>query len=380
MIIIVLSSVVLEQFFFSHNQENAFVLTADSVADGLFPQEYSDQLPVHNASIGSAYHWTKPELLIHFWRTPVQQRIITLRYYTPFGAISVITTNRVVTQIPPSTTIRVAHFLTPAESQFDVTFRANTPQKADTRTVGMMFLGISWQATWGNPFAVAISQIPALIVGIPASIVLFAILLLCIGTPLWTIPVVALGYLITLTIVYFYSPWHATAIQPTVQFIVCTGFCAVAGTAIWQRVKQSAQTPYIIIGVVWILSTLLFFSPSISSDGVGYYAYIRSFGIDGDLQFANEFDKTLSPLPSIATFPIYEPTGYTINPWSVGSALIWAPFWYIAHGVTLFVNFFGGHWAVDGYSIIYKALTTFSSSLAGLLTLYATYLFFDSVV
>jgi hypothetical protein len=108
---------------------------------------------------------------------------------------------------------------------------------------------------------------------------------------------------------------------------------------------------------------------------VGYYAYIRSFGIDGDLQFTNEFDKTLSPLPSIATFPIYKPTGYTINAWSVRAALIWAPFWYIAHGVTLVVNLLGGHWAVDGYTTIYKALTTFSSSLAGLLTLYALYVF-----
>jgi hypothetical protein len=113
---------------------------------------------------------------------------------------------------------------------------------------------------------------------------------------------------------------------------------------------------------------------------VGYYAYIRSFGIDGDLQFTNEFDKTLSPLPSIATFPIYKPTGYTINAWSVGQHLSGSPFWYIAHGVTLVVNLLGGHWAVDGYTTIYKALTTFSSSLAGLLTLYALYVFFDPLV
>jgi len=132
--------------------------------------------------------------------------------------------------------------------------------------------------------------------------------------------------------------------------------------------------PYIIIAITWIISTLLFFSPSISSDGVGYYAYIRSFGIDGNFQFANEFDKTQSPLPSIATFPVYAPTGYTINPWSIGPAIIWAPFWYIAHGVTLFVNFIGGHWAVDGYTLPYKALITFSSSLAGLLALYLLYI------
>lgn len=375
MIIIVLSSIFLEQFFFSHNQENAFALTADNVADGLFPQEYSDQLPGHSALIQSAYYWTKPELLIHFWPIPAQQRIVTMRYYAPFGAVSVVTPIRSVAQIPQSTTIRVGHILTPAESQFDLTFRANTPQKVDKRTVGMMFLTISWQAVSDNSLTIPVTQIPALVGGIPASMLLLCVLFLSLGAPKWSIPIVALSYLIAVTIVYLYSPWHTTAIQPTVQFMACIGLAGVAGGVLWQRVKQSAQTPYIIIGVVWILSTLLFFSPAISSDGVGYYAYIRSLGIDGDWQFANEFDKTQSPLPSIATFPVYEPTGYTINPWSVGPALIWAPFWYIAHGVTLFVNFFGGQWPVDGYSIIYKALTTFSSSLAGLLTLYATYLF-----
>jgi hypothetical protein len=372
---IVLSSIALEQFFFTAQQSAVMAYTADHIADGLLAQESSDQLPGASAPIRGTYYWTKPELLIRFWRTPAQQRIITLRSYTPFGAVSVVTSNRVVTQIPQSATIRVARFLTPAEPQFDVTFRANTPQKIDTRTVGMMFLGVSWQAVGGNPFAVSSSQIPALVGGIPTSIILLCVLLHVLGASRWMIPLGALSYLSMLTLVYLYSPWHATAIQPTMQFIFCTGLCAVAGSAIWQRINSSVRTPYIIIAVVWILSTGFFFSPSISSDGVGYYAYIRSFGIDGDLQFANEFDKTESPLPSIATFPIYEPTGYTINAWSVGPALIWAPFWYIAHGVTLLVNLLGGHWAVDGYTLIYKALTTFSSSIAGLLTLYATYLF-----
>ncbi len=375
MIIIVLSSVVLEQFFFSHNQKDIFTLTADSTIDGLLAKESSDQLPGANTTVASNYYWTKPDLFVHFWPIPAQQRIVKLRYYTPFGAVSVVTPIRSVAQIPQSTTIRVGHILTPAESQFDLTFRANTPQKVDKRTVGMMFLAISWHAVSDNLLTVPATQIPALVGGIPASMLLLCVLFLCLGVPKWRIPIVALSYLIALTIVYLYSPWHTTAMQPTVQFVAWIGLAGVAGAALWQRVKQSAQTPYIIIGVVWILSTLLFFTPAISSDGVGYYAYIRSFGIDGDLQFANEFDKTRSPLPSIAVFPVYEPTGYTINAWSVGPALIWAPFWYIAHGTTLLANLVGGQWPVDGYTLIYKALTTFSSSIAGLVTLYATYLF-----
>jgi len=373
LLIIVLSSIAVEQFFFTTSQRDLFKYTADSSADGLLAQEYSDQLPGASAPIQSAYYWTKPELLVRFWRIPALQRIITLRYYTPFGAVSVVTSDQVVTQIPQSTTIRIARFLTPAEPQFDLTFRANTPKKVDTRTVGMMFLGISWQATGGNPYAVATSQIPALVVGVPLSIILLAVLLLCVGTPLWAIPVVSISYLLALIMMYFVSPWHATAIQPALQFLVWMGLGSVGLSSLWRRVNPTRKTPYIVLGVVWILSTLLLFTPSISSDGVGYYAYIRSIGIDGDWQFINEFDKTLSPLPSIATFPIYAPTGYMINAWSVGPAIIWAPFWYIAHGVTLLVNLWGGQWPVDGYTIIYKSLTTFSSSIAGLLSLYLMY-------
>lgn len=109
-------------------------------------------------------------------------------------------------------------------------------------------------------------------------------------------------------------------------FVLWIGLGACAGYALWQRILPARKTPYIVITVAWMLSTVLFFSPTISSDGVEYYAYIRSFRTDGNLQFTNEFDKTQSPLSSIATFPIYKPTGYAINAWSVGPALIWAPF------------------------------------------------------
>ncbi|MCX6014406.1 MAG: hypothetical protein NT020_02240 [Chloroflexales bacterium] len=371
---ILLSSIFLEQYFFTHNQENAFALTADSVADGLLAEEFSAQLPGQNALIQSIFYWTKPELFIHFWPIPAQQRIIHMRYYSPFGAIDVFTPLRQVTILTQSTMVRNAHFLMPAEPKFDLLLRAITPHKIDKRTVGMMFFDVSWQAVRDNPFDIAASQITALVLGIPTSILLLCVLFLCMGAPHWSMPIIAIGYLISMTLVNIFSPWHTTAIQPTVQFVACMGLAGVVGGVLWQRVKQSAQTPYIIIGVVWILSTVLFFSPAISSDGVGYYAYIRSYGIDGDWQFANEFDKTQSPLPSIATFPVYEPTGYTINPWSIGPAIIWAPFWYVAHGVTLLANFVGGDWKVDGYTLPYKALITFSTSLAGLIGLYLVYL------
>jgi hypothetical protein len=125
----------------------------------------------------------------------------------------VLTPLRSVTTIPQSTTIRLAHVLTPAEPQFDLTLRANTPKKIDKRTVGMMFLDISWQAVAGNPLAVAPSQIPALIFGIPTSIVLLCTLVFLISGLGWIIPVVAIGYLMVLTLIALYSPWQVTAMR-----------------------------------------------------------------------------------------------------------------------------------------------------------------------
>ena len=69
------------------------------------------------------------------------------------------------------------------------------------------------------------------------------------------------------------------------------------------------------------------------ADGVGYYAYLPSVFFDGDLNFTNEFDPQQSPFTHIPlNIPAARP-GYLINPWSVGPAIYWTPFWLLGHAL-----------------------------------------------
>ncbi len=97
-------------------------------------------------------------------------------------------------------------------------------------------------------------------------------------------------------------------------------------------------------------------------DDSGYYAYIRSTVIDGDLDFFNEkyfwhFDAVVD-------------TGYTANYWYIGAPILWAPFFLTGHITTLVYQSLGIPFSLDGYSLPYKGLTFIGSAfftLCGLL-------------
>ena len=57
-------------------------------------------------------------------------------------------------------------------------------------------------------------------------------------------------------------------------------------------------------------------------DGQGYYSYLPSLFVDGDIDFYNEFTQMRIPVPLAVT-----PTGYISNIWSFGSAFFWTPFY-----------------------------------------------------
>jgi hypothetical protein len=97
---------------------------------------------------------------------------------------------------------------------------------------------------------------------------------------------------------------------------------------------------------VWLtlafVLTLPLLNARIRGDGNGYYAYLRSAMIDGDLQFENEYrhgdvlfktwafqeDGALRPARRTAT-------DHVTNHWAAGPALLWLPFFLAGHGVAL---------------------------------------------
>ncbi|MCR9144821.1 MAG: hypothetical protein NXI24_21465 [bacterium] len=98
-------------------------------------------------------------------------------------------------------------------------------------------------------------------------------------------------------------------------------------------------------------------------DGSYYYFYLRSLFFDGDLNFSNE----------VATLPLelrqsnLTPDGRPGNVWSVGPAILWTPFFFIAHAATLLTD-----GLADGYSQLYRSIIYTANALyatAGLVLL-----------
>lgn len=126
--------------------------------------------------------------------------------------------------------------------------------------------------------------------------------------------------------------------------------------------------------------SLALVNPYVRGDGNGYYAYVRSAVIDGDLQFENEFrqgdpafrrfifDEAGRVRPEMRT-----PTGHVRNQWAVGPAIVWLPSFLLAHASVQIGRYAGASVASDGYSAPYRwscalvtAICGFAAVLLGL--------------
>lgn len=121
----------------------------------------------------------------------------------------------------------------------------------------------------------------------------------------------------------------------------------------------------------FVLMLALTFSPQVKSDGIEYYAYLRSLAVDGDLNFRNEYQATPFPLIS----PKFQPTitGNYENLAAVGPAIVWAPLYGIGHLLTLAGQALGLPWLADGYAPPYVVLSMFTSALGALGIMLAGY-------
>ncbi|MDI6892699.1 MAG: hypothetical protein QMD08_06945 [Actinomycetota bacterium] len=125
--------------------------------------------------------------------------------------------------------------------------------------------------------------------------------------------------------------------------------------------------------VVFVLSMILLFVPRIQGDGRGYYAYIRSLAIDHDLDFTNEFSVYTDDPRALPNVEVKTVTGYVQNPWSVGPAILWIPFFYAAHLGTYILNLLGFSIPMDGYSLLYTLAASLGSvfyAFVGILLIY----------
>jgi len=112
-----------------------------------------------------------------------------------------------------------------------------------------------------------------------------------------------------------------------------------------------------------------------ASDEVEYVAFLRSLWFDRDLSFDNEYrrfyeDGTARNPAFAATFiePVTE-TGLRRNFGTIGSALLWAPFYAAADAGVRVARAMGSRVPADGYSWPYISAVCIGSAVYGLLAL-----------
>ncbi|MGB8647565.1 MAG: hypothetical protein WCF84_20190 [Anaerolineae bacterium] len=107
----------------------------------------------------------------------------------------------------------------------------------------------------------------------------------------------------------------------------------------------------------------------IGSDGVGYYMYVRSLVIDHDLDFTDEYAHLYPQSPP----PERTPTGIVGNQYAIGPGLLWAPFFIVAHLLSLALHAINPAVTTDGYSYLYQAAISLGSIVYGFIGLVLVY-------
>jgi hypothetical protein len=127
--------------------------------------------------------------------------------------------------------------------------------------------------------------------------------------------------------------------------------------------------------VVFLLSLPLA-NPWVRGDGVGYYAFARALLIQHNLDFAPDYqhantsfregrlDESGQPRDDFRTA-----SGHLENHFTIGPAILWWPFLFIAHTGVLVARAFGSGVAADGFSAPYRFAMAFGTALYGFLGL-----------
>src|SRR5215208_3501960 len=121
--------------------------------------------------------------------------------------------------------------------------------------------------------------------------------------------------------------------------------------------------------VLFIASLPAVTSRLYSSDEVQYFSYLRSLWFDHDVSFDNEYRYFYER--GVAHTPGFEenflqrttPTGLRENFGTIGSALMWSPFYLAADVMTRLWRVTGSELPADGYSRFYIAAVAYGSAV-----------------
>lgn len=350
----------------------SFVRHAPNNVRGWYGIERSETLPTAYGVLAAQYRWSYDQAELTIWPVPAGMRLLTLTYLNQFGSVNILHNQRQLAQLAPDEHLRTSQLLLPNEPTFNLIFVQEQPQRIEQRILGFLVVNMYWNANNDARLGLAPQHWRNIWAGLPLTTLLFIGLGWVCTRNTWYRMMWAAIPLCGTLLVSIWSAWHGSAMQPLWQFVALAGCGGIAIDRGIQRTGRAGDPLWLV--VMWALSTVLLFTADAQGDGVGYYAYIRSLFVDGDLQFANEFNEALSPFAFVPNYPIYAPTGYTVNPWSIGPALLQVPFWVVAHVSAWASNAIGlTHWEFDGYSAPFVNMVSLSSAVAGLVTIFGMY-------
>jgi hypothetical protein len=353
----------LQQQAYRQPQANLLSLAPLQFA-GFYGLESSDTLPGSAGAARRSLRWTAADSAFTINPRLAGNGVIRMEYLIPppGGTVQIALNQQHLIDLVPAPALRVAHLFVPPGT--DIALHQTSPFQRDGRELGMIATDIQWVGVSGPLWQSGLR--------LPCTLGLLGLLGWLCGWRWWLTGSLGLAMLVSVGMIGRWLPWDSLAMQPALQQLLGA---ACLGAGMWRlgrRLRWASAGRWLALG--WCILTVLFWTPRIDVDGVGYYAYVRSLLVDGDLRFANEFDPALTPLRGNAGLAsAATPTGYTPNPWSIGPALVWTPFWLIGDGLTWVGQQAGSDWQRDGYAPPYIHMTMFASALAGLLTLIGAY-------
>jgi len=132
-----------------------------------------------------------------------------------------------------------------------------------------------------------------------------------------------------------------------------------------RKMNERSSQAWVIVGIFLFALALLLAIVSVRSpfrelpnslfvsDGFGYYIYLPSIVIDGDLDLANQIAHQPDQ-PDHWTFAKSPVTGKVGNIFQIGPAILWAPFFLCAHFLLSALNVFGFEVSRSGFGWGYE--------------------------
>lgn len=334
----------------------------------------------HNES-GLTFRWAEPTSELRFWAPPNTSALLTLRLLAPLPVdgvqqVALKVEGRPLAVLEVSNEPRTYEVLVPP-GRGDLTVRSTSEPLIvadDPRELAFVLTDAALEALaidprlllaqlWSPPFI-----LPGLLL-LAASALLLRPLSLSTGVlPLAALLLVAaLGALLPAARMMLAAYLTAAALVVFVALGMARGLQRVTLLA---PADDRRATRLLVL--VFVTVTVATFAPRISSDGVQYYAYLRSLTMDGDLSFENDY--RLSPFPHTPDPDTYRTsTGMQANPFAIGPAIVWGPLYGAGHLIALAGRALGAPWQANGFDQPYVVLTTFTSVLAGLVVILVGY-------